>query len=267
MLYHKVRRIYNFCKKNKIALILITAAFAGGILGSTFIFPQTSQASIFSDIYQSIVKGLGGIATSTQPASPSLNLPGAKTEPTVANDYEQAIINAVQKASPAVVSIVISKDVPVIEQCPYNPFSNLPQEFQQFFDFGNGTQFYQPCQKGTKKQDVGGGSGFIVSSDGLIVTNKHVVSDTAADYTVFTNDGKKYSAKVLARHPSLDIAIVKIQANNLSTVALGDSDNLKLGQTSIAIGNALGEFRNTVSVGNVSGLARTLTASDNTGNS
>jgi len=122
-------------------------------------------------------------------------------------------------------------------------------------------QFYQQCQKGTKLQEIGGGSGFIVSSDGLIVTNKHVVYDEAASYTVLNNDGKKYDAKVLARDPNRDIAIIKISADNLPVVNLGNSDGLKLGQTAIAIGNALGEFRNTVSTGVISGLSRNVIAS------
>jgi S1-C subfamily serine protease len=261
MLYHKASIFFGFLKKNKLMILLITAAFLGGVIGSSVILPSSSQANILGDIYQNIIRELGFKSTSTVSSS----LFGiSESQTTVKNDYEQAIIDAVQKASPAVVSIVISKDVPVIEQCPYNPFSDLPEEFQQFFDFG-GSQFYQPCQKGTKKQDIGGGSGFIISSDGLIVTNKHVVSDASASYTVLTNDGKKYSAKVLARHPSLDIAMVKISASGMPTIELGDSNGLKLGQTTIAIGNALGEFRNTVSVGIVSGLARTLTASDGFG--
>lgn len=176
--------------------------------------------------------------------------------------YEDAIIDAVAQASPAVVSIVITKDLPIIERCPYNPFGNLPPEFQDFFGFGFGSpfQFDQPCQKGSRRQEVGGGTGFIVSADGLIVTNKHVVADTAASFTALTNDGKKYDAKVLARSPVQDIAILKIKATGLPVVTLGDSDGIRLGQTAIAIGNALGEFRNTVSVGIVSGLARNVTA-------
>lgn len=174
-------------------------------------------------------------------------------------DYEDKIISAVKSASPAVVAITVSKNVPIFEQCPYNPFSNLPPEFQKFF--GQDIQFYQPCQKGTKLQEVGGGSGFIISSNGLILTNKHVVSDTAAEYTVFTNDGKKYPAEVLVRDSSIDIAVMKIDAINLSKVKLGNSNSIQVGQAAIAIGNALGEFRNTVSVGIVSGLSRDITAS------
>jgi len=153
----------------------------------------------------------------------------------------------------------------VVEDCPYNPFQNLPPEFQQFF--GNGgpggsSGMTQPCSTGqTQLQQVGGGSGFIISSDALILTNKHVVSDTKASYTVITNDGTKYDATVLARDPNQDLAVVKIKATNLPTVTLGNSDGLALGQTAIAIGNALGQFSNTVSVGVVSGLERTVTAS------
>jgi len=174
-------------------------------------------------------------------------------------DYERAVVEAVKKVSPAVVSITVSKNVPIIKRCPYNPFSDLPPDIQEFF--GNQfPQFYVPCEKGKKMQKVGSGTGFIVSSDGLILTNKHVVLDEKASYAVLTNDGKKYDAKVLARSPIEDLAILKIEANNLPVAPLGNSDKLELGQTAIAIGNALGEFRNTVSVGVISGLARTVTA-------
>ena len=113
---------------------------------------------------------------------------------------------------------------------------------------------------GEELREVGGGTGFIVSPDGLIVTNKHVVLDEEAEYTVLTNDGQKYPVSVLARDPLQDIAILKMDANNLPTVKLGNSDALQIGQTAIAIGNALGEFRNTVSVGVISGLLRSVTA-------
>jgi serine protease Do len=170
------------------------------------------------------------------------------------------VMSAVEKASPAVVSITVSENVPVVENCPYDPLNNLPQQFQQFL--GNGLPTTVPCDTGqTQLQAVGGGSGFIISSDGLILTNKHVVSDTGASYSVLTNNGNTYTATVLARDPDQDLAVLKINATNLATVSLGDSDSLQLGQTAIAIGNALGQFSNTVSVGVVSGLGRTVTAS------
>lgn len=183
--------------------------------------------------------------------------PVASYTPTI--DYEEAVIKAVEKGSKSVVSIVISKYLPVIEQCPYDPFADLPPDARKLF--GDGLEFSRPCEKGTKLEKVGGGSGFIVSSDGLVLTNKHVVYDTKAEYTVITHDGKKYKAEVLARDPIQDLAIIKINAVGLESAKLGDSDSIKLGQTAIAIGYSLGEFSNTVSVGVISGLSRTITAS------
>ena len=170
---------------------------------------------------------------------------------------EQAIIKVVEDYSPAVVSIIVTKDVPIMEQYYYNPFYfQLPQYLQQ----------------GTQKQEVGGGSGFLVSKEGMVITNKHVILDEEAEYTVFTNDGKSYPAKVLAKDPFQDLAILKIDQEKIvdeygnftlmsfPVVKLGDSDSLQMGQMVIAIGNVLGEFRNSVSVGVVSGLGRTITA-------
>ncbi|MDP2934468.1 MAG: trypsin-like peptidase domain-containing protein [bacterium] len=165
---------------------------------------------------------------------------------------EKTIPEVVKEVSPAVVSIIVSKLVPILERGFYNPFGeNSP------FDI----RIPILREKGKELQEVGGGTGFIVSRDGLIVTNKHVVFDEDAEYSVFTNDGKEYKAKVLARDPIQDVAILQISATNLSMVRLGDSDKLEIGQTVIAIGNALGEFRNTVSAGIISGLLRTITAS------
>jgi S1-C subfamily serine protease len=255
--------------KNKVFLFVVAALLAGLFVGSVLGAPQT-RADAISDFLKNLINPfIGGWPTSTSLfGGRETTPPSATTTPQQggtplykpAIDYEKAVVAAVKKASPAVVSITISKNVPIIENCPYNPFGDLPPEFQQFFG-DQFPQFSAPCNTGkTKLQEVGGGSGFIISSDGLIFTNKHVVADTKASYTVFTNDGKKYDAKVLARDPSQDLAVIKIEANNLPTVELGDSDTLELGQTAISIGNALGEFRNTVSVGVISGLARTVTA-------
>jgi len=115
-------------------------------------------------------------------------------------------------------------------------------------------------------QQKGGGTGFIVTNDGLILTNKHVV-DGSSDLTVITNDGKDYKATVAAVDPLFDFALVKIDAKNLPVVELGDSDQLEIGQAVIAIGNALGEYQNSVSSGIVSGIARSITASDRSGGS
>ncbi len=101
-----------------------------------------------------------------------------------------------------------------------------------------------------------------MSKDGLIVTNKHVVSDTSASYRVFTKDNKLYEVEKIYRDPTNDLAILKINPNgaDLQPMEMGDSGNLKVGQFAIAIGAALGEFRNTVTTGVISGLGRTISA-------
>ena len=174
------------------------------------------------------------------------------------------VVDTVKKTNPAVVSIIISKQVP-----KYEAYIDPNGGQNPFGDLFPGFNFNMPQyrQNGTEKKDIGGGSGFFVSSDGLIVTNKHVVDQKDVEYTVFTNDGKKHSATVVARDPVLDIALIKITGSGFSYLTLGNSDSLDVGQSVIAIGNALGEYRNTVSVGVVSGLARSITAGDNSGNS
>jgi len=165
-----------------------------------------------------------------------------KSEKIVVEEYS-ATIDVVKKVSPAVVSIMFTKDVNV-----YNPFN--------YFSTGNG--------QSTVTQQ-GGGSGFIITSDGLIVTNKHVVSDAAAKYTVYTNDKKTYDATVVALDPTMDLALMKIEATGLPVVELGASDNLQVGQKVVAIGNALAEFENTVTEGVLSAIGRSITASDGSG--
>lgn len=174
---------------------------------------------------------------------------------TISVQEESATIDVVKKTNPAVVSIIASKDFSKIygnsQSSPFDIFG---------FPFG---QTQQP----SGKQQVSSGSGFIVRPDGLIVTNKHVVDDTQAEYTVVMNDGKTYDAKVLAKDPVNDIALIKIEAKNMATLTLGDSDKVQIGQTVIAIGNALGQYRNTVTKGVISGQSRTITASDGSGGS
>ena len=167
-------------------------------------------------------------------------------------EEESATIDAVKKVSPSVVSIIISKDL-----SKYNNTS-LPE----WFPFS----FSTPAPE-TKEglQEVGGGSGFIISDDGYVFTNKHVVMDQEAEYTVVTSDGTEYKAKVVATDLINDIAVLKVDAKNLTPVSLGDSDSLEIGQTVIAIGNALSEYHNTVTKGVVSGINRSVQAGDGSG--
>lgn len=174
--------------------------------------------------------------------------------------HEQAVVAAVQKASPSVVSIVLTADVQVVERFFTNPFDDFFGDNSPF-----GFRIPQLRQRGTQRQEIGGGSGFLVSSDGLVVTNRHVVARDDVEYTVFTSDGKKHAATVVVRDPALDVAVIKIEGNGFSALELGNSDELTPGQTVIAIGNALAEFQNTVSVGVISGLSRSIVAGDNLG--
>jgi len=176
--------------------------------------------------------------------------------PVATQKGSDSVVGVVDKVGSAVVSIVATKDLPVFEQEFINPFGN-DDFFSQFFGPFQ-PQIPQQEQKGTEKREVAGGTGFIVSSDGLIVTNRHVVDIEGAEYTVITNKNERYSAQLLAKDPVEDLAILKINKTGLPTVELGNSDEIKVGQSVVAIGNALGEFQNTVSVGVVAGLNRTI---------
>ncbi|PIR69516.1 MAG: hypothetical protein COU47_03005 [Candidatus Niyogibacteria bacterium CG10_big_fil_rev_8_21_14_0_10_46_36] len=180
------------------------------------------------------------------------------TESVTVLTQEDLVIKLVRESQSAVVSVVATKDVPVLEQVYIDPFGNDP-----FFDQlipPELRQVPQLQQKGTQRQDVSAGTGFFVSRDGMLVTNKHVVEDASADYVVVMNSGERVPAKVLARDPVQDLAILKIDRTNIPFLPLGDSDTLAIGQSVVAIGNALGEFQNTVSVGVISGLGRSVTA-------
>ncbi|MBI2593390.1 trypsin-like peptidase domain-containing protein [Candidatus Daviesbacteria bacterium] len=147
---------------------------------------------------------------------------------------ENAIIDTVENSSPSVVAIGVTQRV-------INPFdpTALPRNRQSTI-----------------------GTGFVASDNGVIVTNKHVVSDLQANYTVVTKDGKKLEVEKIYRDPNLDLALVKTKENGLHALKIGDSARLKVGQTVIAIGNALGRFSNTVTTGVVSGLGRSIGAGD-----
>lgn len=104
------------------------------------------------------------------------------------------------------------------------------------------------------------GSGLFISKDGYILTNRHVVSSTNSDYYVVTHDGEKLEAEIIDKDPLRDLAFLKVEGNDFHTLDLGNSDELRLGQTAIAIGYSLGELKNSVSVGVVSGLVRDIWA-------
>lgn len=173
-------------------------------------------------------------------------------------NQQEAVIDVVNKASASVVSIVVSKDVPIIENYRYDPFL-------EYFGIPQGDNGADSSSNATEKRAVAAGTGFIISADGMIITNRHVVSDDKAEYTVIFKDDTKYTAKVLAKDTLLDIAFLKIEASGLTPLTFGKSSELQVGQTVVAIGNALGEFSNTVSSGIISGMGRNITATDTLG--
>jgi S1-C subfamily serine protease len=166
------------------------------------------------------------------------------------------IVKIIEKVLPAVVSIV------VLEK--NNDSKKLiPEEILPFISPEQKKKLQKKLSS-NKNLEVENGSGFVVSSNGLILTNKHIVSKSKnANYLVITSNDKKYKASVLSIDPINDVAILKINEKNLPTIPLGDSSKIKLGQGVIAIGNALGIFKNTVSYGIISGISRHLYASQN----
>lgn len=153
-------------------------------------------------------------------------------------EESSAIIDANKQVNPAVVSIT----------------SIVKAQQQDLFGFGTLQQAPQTA-----------GTGIVVTSDGLIATNKHVVG-SGDQYNVTTADGQTFTGSVVARDPVTDLALVKVNAHGLKVVNLGDSDQVEVGQWVIAIGNALGEFQNTLTVGVISAKERSATPTDEQGN-
>src|SRR3989344_1451452 len=172
-------------------------------------------------------------------------------------EHERKITEAAQKVLPAVVSITIAKDIKDITRDLPLEFFSLPH-YQEFLEH----EIEHAPKDDQGRIKVGGGSGFFVSGNGLILTNRHVVMDQYATYTVAASGDKKYEALVQAKDPINDVAILKIKSGDkVPAIKMGSTGNIKLGQTVIAVGNALGEFQNTVSTGVVSGLSRFISAS------
>jgi len=152
---------------------------------------------------------------------------------------ESAVVSAAKNTASSVVTVSISKteQIPLFGLDPFNIFNFETQERQI-------------------EQDIG--SGFFIDKD-LIVTNKHVVSDTSASYRIIDVENEVYEVTAIYRDPANDLAILKV-SSDLPSLTLGDSNNLQVGQTVIAIGTALGKFRHTVTTGVISGLGRGITA-------
>ena len=236
----------NLTRKQVIVLVLLVSFVTSLITGlvSVSIVLRNPDSGVPRIIERIVEKSDTGESTPILGKSPA--------------SQEDLVIELVKNASPAVVSVIATKDVPVVEQYFINPY-----EGDEFFDqfLPEGFLIPQYRKKGTERKQVSAGSGFFVSGDGMVVTNRHVIDEAGAEFTVITNGGKKYPAKILARDPIQDIAVLKVEGSGFTFIPLGDSDKNRVGQTVVAIGNALGEFQNTVSVGVISGLHRTIVAS------
>lgn len=166
---------------------------------------------------------------------------------------------AAEKALPSVVHILNTRNSKVqtvdVQTDPFSDFFGDPFGFFGSPNQGNGGT--QKRQVRTPKQQ-GSGSGVIISSDGYIVTNNHVV-DGADELTVTTNDNKEYSARIIGTDKTTDLALIKIEGKNFPAVSIGNSDDLKVGEWVLAIGNPF-NLTNTVTAGIVSAKARTLYA-------
>lgn len=162
-------------------------------------------------------------------------------------DEQEATIRAIKKVSPAVVSIAVSDMVEVETKLE------------------DGT-----VKKEMKKVNRGSGSGFIISANGFIITNRHIASAASRDrgeYKVTLQSGKQYYAQFIGNDPLHDLSLLKIFDSNLPSVTLGDSSKLTVGTTVIAIGNSLGRYNNSATKGIISGLYRNIEAFGNNGTS
>jgi len=164
----------------------------------------------------------------------------------------KAFSSVAKKVSPAVVFIQVEKTVETKQPMGFTPFGDdfLKHFFGPSFP-GQQRRFHAPQQK---QRIVGQGSGFIISKDGYILTNNHVVGD-ADKVTVKLEDGREFFAKTIGIDPHTDVAVIKIDAGNLPLVPLGDSDKLEVGEWVVAIGNPFG-LSHTLTVGVVSAKGR-----------
>lgn len=235
-------------------VVALVAGFVGGLAGNKLL-PQTPSG--ISD---------GTETPLVQPVEMKLV------------DEESSVIDAIDRVSPSVVSIILTQELQNIRQQGTSPFGLFfPDDpfFENFF----GPQFQpQPQPDAVPEEDqepifqkVGGGSGFIINDEGLILTNRHVVARDDVEYTVLLHDGVEFDAEVVSRDFFNDIAVIKLvpeeggELPELQPVSFGTSGDLKIGQSVIAIGNALAEFENSATKGIISAKGRQIIASDGLG--
>ena len=196
-------------------------------------------AWIGSDLFSHIPKAFPG--SGNKPSSTIVSL----------IEEESATIDVVANVTPAVVSVIARK--PRGDVLHDRSLSQVNPDLI----FGD-----SPLTDAEAKElvDVSSGTGFFVTSDGYILTNRHVIDVPDPKLFIVTNEGKELSAVLVDTDPILDIAILRVEGTGYPTVNLADSEKIRIGQTVIAIGNTLSEFRNTVTKGVISGINRHVTA-------
>lgn len=216
----------SFVLGTGVSLIVLVAFFAGGLADRVF-----------------VIKPLDYLAQrSTIPAQPAMGNPSSPLSALVDHAASLSVADVAEKTSASVVTVAIKKQQVVQIPSILSPF------------FGGQTQE----QGEIIQRDIG--TGFVIDKNGLVVTNKHVVLDTTAEYKVISKDNKEFAVTKIYRDPVNDLAILKVEGAELPALALGESDTLRVGETVIAIGTALGEFRHTVTTGVISGIGRSITA-------
>ncbi len=171
-------------------------------------------------------------------------------------NQEQKIIKIIEKTLPAVVSIESYKNLKEIEK-------KKPQWIFPFFEKDIFKTDELKKKVSGEHIHFGGGSGFIIDQSGIVATNAHVIVRDYLDYEITDSSGKKFLASLISTDIIHDVSFLKIKSeSSFLSIPLGDSSKIKLGQSVLAIGNALGIFSNTVSSGIISGLLRNIKANN-----
>lgn len=197
----------------------------------------------------------------------AVSLASSQSAPVTAPTDQEAFINAAESTINGVVSVKSYATVhpQSRQQQYYSPFDDDP--FFQYF-FGSPRQRQQPQQQQpqaeSKEQPLGLGSGVIISKDGFIVTNNHVVAE-ADRLEVVLNDNRSFNATVIGTDPTTDLALIKIEGEGLHAIPVGNSDDLHVGEWVLAVGNPFG-LTSTVTSGIVSAKARNTSTLARSGN-
>lgn len=257
--------------RSKSLTVFILVAFTAGIVGG---------AGTSALVIRYFLPAAPSVQISKNTGAPENSIKNAGIVKAQTYVEESKTINAIKKISPAVVSIVATKDLKTYYRRPYslydlnefNFFDDIP-DFR-LRDFPDGK-----VESEIQRQKIGGGSGFIMTAEGLILTNRHVVQQQGVDYTAVLKDGAEYDVEVISRDTLNDLAVLQLvkkgeiprkkeertKIENLPVVEFGDSSALEVGQNVVAIGYALGEYENTVTSGIISAKGRNIEASDNSG--